>query len=157
MGYVERIVQPGESILHAARLHWFIYLKGLALLLLALVCIMFALAVGSSERPGIEIPLWLGAGVLALLGVVSAAAAMIEQATTELVLTERRVIYKTGLLKRHTMEMNRSKVETVSVDQSVLGRLLNYGTVIVRGTGGSLEPIQKIDDPLTFRSHITAG
>ena len=48
MGYVERILQPGESILHAARLHWFIYLKGLALLLLALVCIMFALAVGSA-------------------------------------------------------------------------------------------------------------
>jgi uncharacterized membrane protein YdbT with pleckstrin-like domain len=140
--------------LHAARLHWFIYLKGLALLLGALVCVMFA--VGSSE-PGISIPLWLAAGVLGLLGAVSAIASLIEQATTELVLTDRRVIYKTGLLRRHTMEMNRSKVETVSVNQSVLGRLLNYGTVIVRGTGGSLEPIRKIDDPLTFRSHITAG
>ena len=95
--------------------------------------------------------------MLGLLGVVSATAAMIRQATTELVLTDRRVIYKTGLFKRHTMEMNRSKVETVGVDQSVLGRLLNYGTVIVRGTGGSLEPIRKIDDPLTFRNHITAG
>jgi uncharacterized membrane protein YdbT with pleckstrin-like domain len=154
MNYVERILQPGESVLHAARLHWFIYLKGLALLLLALVCVMFA--VGSNE-PGISIPLWLAAGVLGLLGAVSAIAALIEQATTELVLTDRRVIYKRGLLKRHTMEMNRSKVETVSVNQSVLGRLLNYGTVIVRGTGGSLEPIRKIDDPLTFRSHITAS
>ena len=154
MNYVERILQPGESVLHAARLHWFIYLKGLALLLLALVCVMFA--VGSNE-PGISIPLWLAAGVLGLLGAVLAIAALIEQATTELVLTDRRVIYKRGLLKRHTMEMNRSKVETVSVNQSVLGRLLNYGTVIVRGTGGSLEPIRKIDDPLTFRSHITAG
>jgi uncharacterized membrane protein YdbT with pleckstrin-like domain len=154
MGYVERVLQPGESVLHAARLHWFIYLKGVGLLLLALVCVMFA--VGSNE-PGVAIPLWIGAGVLGLLGLVSAIASMIQQATTELVLTDRRVIYKTGLLKRHTMEMNRSKVETVSVDQSVLGRLLNYGTVIVRGTGGSLEPIRKIDDPLTFRSHITAG
>jgi uncharacterized membrane protein YdbT with pleckstrin-like domain len=154
MGYVERVLQPGESLLHAAKLHWFIYLKGLGLLLAALVCVMFA--VGSNE-PGIAIPLWIGAGVLGLLGLVSAIAALIQQATTELVLTDRRVIYKTGLLKRHTMEMNRSKVETVSVDQSVLGRLLNYGTVIVRGTGGSLEPIRKIDDPLTFRSHITAG
>jgi uncharacterized membrane protein YdbT with pleckstrin-like domain len=153
MGYVERVLQPGESVLHAARLHWFIYLKGLALLLLALVCVMFA--VGSNE-PGIAIPLWLGAGVLGLLGLVSAIVALIQQATTELVLTDRRLIYKTGLLRRHTMEMNRSKVETVGVDQSVLGRLLNYGTVIVRGTGGSLEPIRKIDDPLTFRSHITA-
>ena len=56
MNYVERILQPGESVLHAARLHWFIYLKGLALLLLALVCVMFAF--GSNE-PGISIPLWL--------------------------------------------------------------------------------------------------
>jgi uncharacterized membrane protein YdbT with pleckstrin-like domain len=154
MKYVERILQPGESVLHAARLHWFIYLKGLALLLLALIGVM--LAAGSDEQ-GIAIPLWIGAGVLGLLGFVSAIAALIQQATTELVLTDRRVIYKTGLFKRHTMEMNRSKVETVGVDQSVLGRLLNYGTVIVRGTGGSLEPIRKIDDPLTFRSHITAG
>jgi len=48
-------------------------------------------------------------------------------------------------------------VETVGVNQSILGRLLDYGTVIVRGTGGSFEPIPFIGDPLTFRSHITAG
>ena len=48
-------------------------------------------------------------------------------------------------------------LETVGVDQSVLGRLLNYGTVTVRGTGGSFEPIRQIEDPLTFRSYITAG
>jgi uncharacterized membrane protein YdbT with pleckstrin-like domain len=153
MKYVERVLQPGERVLHAARLHWFIHLKALALLLLALVCLV--LAFGSSE-PGIAIPLWIVAGILGLLGLVSGIAASIQQATTELVLTDRRVIYKTGLLKRHTMEMNRSKIETVGVDQSILGRLLNYGTVIVRGTGGSLEPIRQISDPLTFRSHITA-
>jgi uncharacterized membrane protein YdbT with pleckstrin-like domain len=71
--------------------------------------------------------------------------------------TDRRVIYKTGIFQRHSMEMNRSKVETVAVDQSILGRLLGYGTVMVRGTGGSFEPIRFIGDPLGFRSHITAG
>jgi uncharacterized membrane protein YdbT with pleckstrin-like domain len=154
MRYVERVLQPGESVLHTARLHWFIYLPGLLLLLAALVCVM--LGTGASE-PAIAIPLWIGAAILGLVGLVSALAALIRQATTELVLTDRRVIYKTGLLKRHTLEMNRSKVETIGVDQSVLGRLLNYGTVTVRGTGGSLEPIRQIDDPLTFRTHITAG
>ena len=82
------VCSRARACLHAARLHWFIYLKGLALLLLALVCIMFAIAVGSNE-PGIAIPLWLGAGVLALLGAGLGAAALIEQATTELVLTDR--------------------------------------------------------------------
>jgi uncharacterized membrane protein YdbT with pleckstrin-like domain len=155
MNYVQRVLQPDESVLHAARLHWFIYLKAILLLVLALVCLV--LAIGSNDNPGIEIPLLIGAAVLGLLGLVSALVALLRQATTELVLTDRRVIYKTGLFQRHTMEMNRSKVETVGVDQSVLGRMLNYGTVIVRGTGGSFEPIRQIEDPLTFRSHITAG
>ncbi len=53
--------------------------------------------------------------------------------------------------------MNRSKVESVDVDQSILGRIFSFGTIIVRGTGGSLEPIRLISDPLTFRSHITAS
>src|SRR5258708_37814690 len=75
----------------------------------------------------------------------------------DIAVTDRRGLYKPGILQRHSMEMNRSKVETVGVNQSILGRLLGYGTIIVRGTGGSFEPIQFIGDPLTFRSHITAG
>jgi hypothetical protein len=51
--------------------------------------------------------------------------------------------------------MNRSKVESVDVDQTILGRIFGYGTIIVRGTGGSLEPIRQIAEPLSFRSHIT--
>ena len=66
------------------------------------------------------------------------------------------MILKRGVIARHTIEMNRSKVESVDVDQSVLGRIFDYGTVLVRGTGGSLEPMQSINDPLRFRSHITA-
>lgn len=154
MNYVEKVLQPDETVLHSARLHWFIYLKAVLLLILALVCVVLA---SGSNAPGIAIPLWIGAAVLGIIGAWSGLVAFIRQATTELALTDRRVIYKTGLFKRHTMEMNRSKVETVGVDQSVLGRLLNYGTVIVRGTGGSFEPIRQIEDPLTFRNHITAG
>ena len=154
MNYVQRVLQPDEKVIYATRLHWLIYLKAILLLILALVCLV--LASGASE-PGIAISLWIGAAVLGLFGLLSGISAFIQQAATELVLTDRRVIYKTGVFKRHTMEMNRSKVETVGVDQSVLGRLLNYGTVIVRGTGGSFEPIRHIEDPLTFRNHITAG
>ena len=93
----------------------------------------------------------------ALFGLASGVPALIRRACTELAVTDRRVIYKSGLLARHTLEMNRSKVESVDVDQSLLGRLLGFGTITVRGTGGSLEPIRLISDPLTFRSHITAG
>lgn len=154
MKYVERVLQPGETVIHAARLHWLIYLIPVVLLSIAAVCAVIAVG---SDKPGIAIPLFLVAVLLAPIGLVSAVGVLIRSITTELVLTDRRIIYKTGLFRRHTMEMNRARVETVGVDQSVLGRLLNYGTVVVRGTGGSLEPIRNIADPLSFRSHITAG
>src|SRR5260221_8467937 len=77
--------------------------------------------------------------------------------TTELAITDRRVIFKTGLFRRHTMEMNVSKVESVDVDQSVFGRILGFGTVTIRGTGGGIEPMRNIADPITFRNHVTAG
>ena len=85
------------------------------------------------------------------------ASALIRRATTELVVTDRRVILKRGIFSRQTIEMNRTKVESVDVDQTVMGRIMGYGTVIVRGTGGGLEPIRNIAHPLAFRSHITAA
>lgn len=153
MNYVERVLQPGERVVHAARLHWLIFLVPVLLLIAAVVCAVIA---AGSDVPGIAIPLWLTAGLLAPVGLITMARALVQRTTTELILTDRRVIYKTGLIRRHTVEMNRSRIETVGVNQTVLGRLLNYGTVTMRGTGGSMEPIRHIDDPLTLRSHITA-
>src|SRR4029077_4215927 len=97
------------------------------------------------------------AALLGFLALVAGLEAVIRRSTTELAVTDRRVIYKTGIFQRHSMEMNRSKVETVGVDQSILGRILGYGTVMVRGTGGSFEPIRFICDPESCGSHITAG
>jgi uncharacterized membrane protein YdbT with pleckstrin-like domain len=154
MKYVEHVLQPGETIVYATSLHWLVYMKAIGFLLLAAVCLIVSLALNAGIAATV---LQIVGGLLILLSLFSALGALIRRATTELAITDRRVIYKTGIIRRHTMEMNRSKVETVGVDQSILGRLLNYGTVIVRGTGGSFEPIAYIGDPLTFRSHITAA
>lgn len=154
MKYVERVLQPGEIVIYATSLHWLVYLKAILLLVVALLCLI---ASGWFPEPGVAIALQIVAALFALFGLVSGLSAFIQRTTTELAVTDRRVIFKTGIIKRHTMEMNRSKVETVGVDQSILGRLLGYGTVIVRGTGGSFEPIPYIGEPLTFRSHITAN
>jgi uncharacterized membrane protein YdbT with pleckstrin-like domain len=99
----------------------------------------------------------IAALILALLGLSSALRAFIRRATTELAVTDQRVIYKTGLIARHTLEMNRAKVESVTVDQTLPGRLFGYGTVTVRGIGSALEPIRNITDPLTFRNYLTTG
>ena len=155
MRYVRRVLQPGETIVYATRQHWVIYLRTIVLLI---ICILLAAAaVSTSDNQNISLALGVVAIIFALLGLSAGLRAFIRRATTELAVTDHRVIYKTGLLARHTIEMNRDKVESVDVDQTILGRILGYGTIIVRGTGGSLEPIRNIGDPLTFRSHITAG
>lgn len=152
MKYVSRVLQPGETIMHSARLHPLIYLPAVCLLIVALAVLFFSAGFEGDLRYILQAV----AAVVAVLALLSAARAAIRRATTELAVTDRRVIYKSGLLARHTLEMNRSKVESVDVDQSILGRLFGFGTIVVRGTGGSLEPIRMIGDPLTFRSHITA-
>jgi uncharacterized membrane protein YdbT with pleckstrin-like domain len=70
--------------------------------------------------------------------------------------TDRRVIYKRGFINRRTAEMHMDKVESVDVDQSVLGRLLDYGTIYVKGTGQGFEPLQRIAAPIEFRNAIIA-
>jgi uncharacterized membrane protein YdbT with pleckstrin-like domain len=152
--YVERVLQPGETVIYLTSLHWLVYCRAVLLLVLAIVVFI---ASGSVDQRGIALGLEILAGVLLVVAAASGLRALIQRATTELAVTDRRVIYKVGIFQRHTMEMNRSKVETVGVDQSILGRLLGYGTVVVRGTGGSFEPVRFIGDPLSFRSHITAG
>jgi uncharacterized membrane protein YdbT with pleckstrin-like domain len=154
MKYVEQVLQPGEALVYATTLHWLVYLRAIVLFVLAVLCLV---AAGEVDSAGITMALKIAAAVLCVLGIVTALSALIRRATTELAVTDRRVIFKTGIFQRHTVEMNLSKVETVGVNQSILGRLLGYGTVIVRGTGGSFEPIPFIGEPLIFRNHITAG
>jgi uncharacterized membrane protein YdbT with pleckstrin-like domain len=154
MKYVEQVLQPGETLVYATTLHWLVYLRALMFFALAIVCLIVA---GYLEPGILNMALKIGAALACILGIVSALSALIRRATTELAVTDRRVIFKTGVFQRHTVEMNLSKVETVGVNQSILGRLLDYGTVIVRGTGGSFEPIPFIGEPLAFRNHITAG
>ena len=78
-------------------------------------------------------------------------APFIQQATSEFAITTERVIIKMGLIARRTLEMNLSKIETVNVDQSIMGRILNYGSITVIGTGGTHEVFHNIASPMEFR------
>jgi len=155
MRYVRRVLQPGETIVYATRMHWIVFLR--TILLLVICVILVGAAVSTSDNQNVSLALEIAAVIFALLAASTGLRAFIRRATTELAVTDHRVIFKTGLLSRHTIEMNRDKIESIDVDQSLLGRILGYGTIIVRGIGGSLEPIRNIGDPLTFRSYITAG
>jgi len=76
---------------------------------------------------------------------------LIASATSEFAVTNKRVVIKVGLISRRTVEMNLSKIESVNVNQSIIGRLLGYGTIIIVGTGGTTETFDTIADPLQFR------
>ena len=70
---------------------------------------------------------------------------------SEFVITNRRIIVKTGFISRKTLEMNLSKIESVNVDQSILGRIFNYGSITIIGTGGTKETFHNIAKPIEFR------
>ena len=152
MSYVQRVLQPNETLIYSTRLHWLIYGRAVALLVAAV-----AVAGLTSQIQGeARFALWAVAGGLAAVAVLDGLAAALRRVTTELAVTDHRVIFKRGIIGRYTIEMARSKVESVDVVQSFLGRIFDYGTVLVRGTGGSLEPLRNIEDPLRLRSAIIA-
>ena len=112
-------------------------------------------------------PALLGAAVVVLLCLSAAAVvglaalywsaqAWFHRWTTETDVTNMRVVHKTGFIKRRTFEMALDKVESVDVNQSILGRILDYGDVTVQGIGEGKETIKTIASPLDFRNHITA-
>ena len=101
--------------------------------------------------------LWhlLAAGIVLLplfgFGLVFLAVAYVRYRSFELGVTTKRVVVKRGFISRQTVEMNLSKVESIQVEQSALGRLFNYGTLIVAGTGASHAPLTGIAEPMAFR------
>jgi len=151
MKYVRRVLLPGETVVYETGLHWLVYSRAITMLVLAAAIFIGAFYVDA--RYGVFVQGL--AGIVLVLAFLDAVGCAIQRISTELAVTDQRVIFKRGILARHTIEMNRSKVESVDVDQSIIGRIFGYGTVLLRGTGGSLEPFRKIDDPITFRSYIT--
>ena len=147
MSYLDQVLQPGEKILYRTTVSWTLFIPGIALLILAIIAYS-ALPSG----------LWANAAliIIGLPALFLLVRAWFTRWTTEIAVTNSRVILKRGFIRRHTIEMNMDKVESVDVDQSLLGRIFNYGNITVRGTGSSFEPLRMIDHPLRFRSQVTA-
>ncbi|MGE0225332.1 MAG: PH domain-containing protein [Acetobacteraceae bacterium] len=153
MTYYERVLQPGEVVLALGRLHWIILVPPALLLVASLALMTFdAWLADPGVRPGLH----LGASILGSLGLCGLVVAAIRRWVTEIVVTNRRVIHKRGLVVRYTMEMNITQIEAVLLDQGILARLLDYGTVLIHGSGGGLEPLRPVGAPLVIRRAIPA-
>jgi len=151
--YIDEILQPGEKVLYSTNAHWIFYLPAIGAWILALILLILSrLTVTES----LILLCLASAAVVALAALYWTIKAWFHRWTTETDVTNMRVVHKTGFIKRRTFEMSLDKVESVDVNQSILGRILNYGSVTVRGVGEGAETIDMIASPLEFRSHITA-
>jgi uncharacterized membrane protein YdbT with pleckstrin-like domain len=143
MSYVDRNLLPNEQVMYRARLSRIIYFFPACLLVLAIPVAIY----------GWHVP----AGVLGALGVILLIPRWIRSVTSEFAVTNKRVLIKVGLVRRHSLELLLQKVEGIGVDQSILGRILGYGTITVSGTGGTREPFAMIARPLEFRRQVQAN
>jgi uncharacterized membrane protein YdbT with pleckstrin-like domain len=152
MGYVDQNLIEGEHVTYRAPLHWKVMLLPLllSLLLLTLAIIAFEHALGDDTS---RVLLVIGT-VLLIASVIPLVKGWVTLASAEFAVTNKRVILKTGFLRKKTAEMFLAKIESVGVDQPVIGRVFGYGSIELRGTGGSLEPFSNITRPLEFRRHI---
>lgn len=148
MGYVERHLLAGERVLYKTRLHWVLFVKP-ALLMLVGVILMVLLRQVQDPRW-----LWIFGAAVALIGLVWAFVHYVEVMTSEFAVTTSRLILKVGLISRYTTELLLAKVESIGVQQGLIGRLLNYGDLTVTGTGGAREVFRRVRDPIGFRNHV---
>ncbi len=125
MSYVASVLIPGETIEYESRISWVGYIPGIVLL------------------------------IIPPLGVVLLLLQWIRRVTTETAITNRRLIFKTGFVSRTAIDVERGRIETVALKQSVFGRILNYGTVTVHGTGIGEIVLSGMDEPVELRRRLS--
>jgi uncharacterized membrane protein YdbT with pleckstrin-like domain len=166
MGYVRKSLVPGETLMYDTRHHWIVLLGPLILffLLLALGVAAFGEVFAARngrgflvDAPTNEVHAFEIAGIVFLaIALVSLIWGFTKRNATEMAVTNKRVLIKTGLGSRRTLDLMLSRVESIGVDESFWGRMLGYGSVTVRGTGGTPESFVMISHPQEFRRSVQA-
>jgi uncharacterized membrane protein YdbT with pleckstrin-like domain len=151
--YIDDILQPGEKVLYSTNAHWIFYWPAIAAWIVAAILLVLSRA---TVTDSIVLLCLSGSAVVALAALYWSFTAWFHRWTTETDVTNLRVVHKSGFIKRRTFEMSLDKVESVDVNQSILGRILNYGDVTILGVGEGRETIRTIASPLAFRNFITA-
>jgi uncharacterized membrane protein YdbT with pleckstrin-like domain len=148
VGYVERHLLPNERVVYKTRLHWILFARPVLVTLLG-----FAPTVVLGAAIQVEW-LWYASLLVVVAGLGWGAIHAVELLTSEFAVTTTRLIFKVGLVARYTTELLLGKVESIGVQQTLLGRLLNYGDLVVTGTGGAREVFPRVHDPIGFRNHV---
>ena len=131
MSYIEKSLSPEESIQSWFKLHWMAWLPFVRYLVLALPTLGITLVLAGYEYLRLK---------------------CMEQAVSD-----RRVIFKKGIIGRHTEEMLLNSVETVEIRQSIWGRILGYATIVVTGRGVSEVHLKWMQEPLEVKRAIESS
>ncbi len=135
--YVDSQLVDDESVVYTAKVHWAAFLKGLVLCVLGFIFDVTDIG-----------------GALLLIGIVLLISELMTYLTTELVITNKRVIAKFGWIRRKTFEQQLDRIEGANLNQSILGRILGYASIVIRGTGGGSTPIPFIAEPDNFKRDL---
>jgi uncharacterized membrane protein YdbT with pleckstrin-like domain len=147
MSYVDSQLLPGEQVVYRSKLHWKIFLVPGFFSAILLVAAIAAWA-GRSHA---------GALAFAALAVLLFAVPFVKRATSEFAVTDKRIVVKLGVLTTRTVELLHAKVEAISVNQSLFGKMLGYGDITVTGSGGTRELFQGVESPLQLRHAVQAA
>lgn len=177
MLYVQQSLTPDEELIHIGRFHWMYSISAIMAIFWGIVGAI-AIVIGAvyfmellwpmiTHKPSIFISdsligkirelhpaIRLGAFFTFVMGVFRFAHMMVIKATTEIAVTTSRIIYKRGLVARYVGEMSVDRIEGVNVLQSVLGRIFNYGRIMIRGMGVGEVILPPLEDPIKFRKAI---
>jgi uncharacterized membrane protein YdbT with pleckstrin-like domain len=173
MNYIQQSLNDNEELVHVAHFHWMYSVHAVINIIFSFVlagCIVaFAIKfqpILFGTQPGYDELSWIdkvrvlhaGVKILAffviLMGLMKFAKMMIDRATTEIAITNKRLVYKRGLVARYVGEMNIDRIEGVNVLQGVFGRIFGYGSIMVRGMGIGEVVLPPIADPIVFRKAI---
>jgi uncharacterized membrane protein YdbT with pleckstrin-like domain len=155
MSYLKHVIQPGERIVMVGHISWVIYHRAIFCLILGGVLLILESVLVAPSDPRAD--LMYGTAVLfGVAALVTAVRAWFIRWTTEIAVTDKRIIFKRGFINRHTAEMNVDKVTTVDVNQSILGRIFDYGWVHIHAAGGvgAMERLDLVANPVGLRNAI---
>lgn len=156
MPYIRENLLSDETLVFATRPHWIIFAPAVLSFIVSFLCYIYG-----PQYFAFDTPIWNGyrlyeivSIMVALVGVYWLITAFITYKTSEYGVTDKRVLMKTGWIQRNSVELFLRKLEAINVDQSIPGRFLNYGTLIIVGTGGTGDPYLYVPNPLNFRKLV---
>lgn len=155
MSYVEKHLLAGETVVYKTRLHWIVLIGHIFFAAVFAIGGIWLLVWASSQpNSSNRSNEMIGAAVLVAIGGVIFVVGLIRRNAIVMVVTSKRVLITVGIASRRTIEMLFSKIESIVVEEPAFGRLLGYGTVILRGVGGTPDPFRQIAHPLEFRRQV---